>query len=157
MNLTSLKIISFHIGDSACAHCGTAIKNIVVVRDADGAEHHIGTDCATRVGCEPWQIRDRVTDQQRDQNNAEREARDAELREVRRIKLAVRMTKVSHITTGLRAYESDFYTSLANQLESDSLSIRQAYFVAKALYGRRTKANAEQYDATLDLCTTENF
>lgn len=154
MNLKSLKIISFTTGDSACAHCGTAIKNLVIVRDADGATHTIGTDCAMRIGLDARQIKDRITDDQRaelDAKRAEREARDAQRREGYRAKVEARRAEVLHLSSQLRALGSDFMLSLADQLESGSLSSKQAFYAVKAIFGRRTKANAEQYDDALYL------
>lgn len=44
-----------------------------------------------------------------------------------------------------------FHQSLGRQLrESGSVSPRQAQFIVKAVFGRRNKRNAEEYDALLD-------
>jgi hypothetical protein len=160
MNLKSLKITGFTTGQSLCAHCGTGIKNLVLVRDADGATHTIGTDCALRVGLDAKQVKDRITDEQRAQNDkvrAERNARDAERAELYRTKLQARLTQVSHISAKLRSLGGDFYTSLAGQLESGTLSGNQAYYAVKAIFGRRTKANADQYDDALWLCQSTDI
>jgi hypothetical protein len=156
MNLHKLRIIGFTHGQSLCAHCGTGIKNLVIVRDADGVTHHIGTDCAMRVGLDPQQIRNRRTDEQQAKMNsttAERAKRDAERAEVYRAKIAARTAEVAHISAQLRAIGGEFLLSLADQVECGTLSGKQAYYAVKAIHGRRTKANADQYDLNQWLCT----
>jgi hypothetical protein len=33
-----------------CDRCGAGIKRVVVIEDRNGREHHVGTDCAGRMG-----------------------------------------------------------------------------------------------------------
>lgn len=156
MNVQSLKIIDFTRGDSTCAHCGTGIKNIVLVRDADGVTHHIGTDCAVRVGLDARQVKDRITDERKaelDKIAADRAAKDADRVSAYRAKIAARTAEVAHISARLRAIGGDFLLSLADQLERGTLSNRQAFCIADAICGRRTKANADKHDETMDFCT----
>jgi hypothetical protein len=155
MNLAKLSIIGFTTGQSLCAHCGTGIKNLVLVRDLDGATHHIGTDCAQRVGLDARQIKDRITDAQRAENElkaAERAAKDAERGQIYRAKLDKRRAEVAHISEALRAIGGDFYTSLAERVECGALSGKQSWYAAEAVAGRRTKKNAEQFDAIRWTC-----
>jgi transcription initiation factor TFIIIB Brf1 subunit/transcription initiation factor TFIIB len=155
MNLASLSIIGFTTGQSLCAHCGTGIKNLVLVRDADGVTHHIGTDCAMRVGLDARQVKDRITDATRADNerkSAERAEKDAERMQVYRAKLEKRRADVAHISDALRAIGGEFYTSLADRIECGSLSGKQSWYVAEAVTGRRTKKNADQFDAIRWTC-----
>jgi hypothetical protein len=39
-------------GAGTCAHCGRGIIHNVIIRDAAGARHCIGTDCAEKVGAD---------------------------------------------------------------------------------------------------------
>lgn len=56
-------------------------------------------------------------------------------------------------TMGWAAKPNEFMASMAAQLAERALSERQAECVAKALFGRRTKANAAEFDAALDRMT----
>jgi hypothetical protein len=155
MKLASLSIIGFTTGQSLCAHCGTGIKNLVLVRDADGVTHHIGTDCAQRVGLDARQVKDRITDATRADNERkalERAEKDAERMQVYRDKLEKRRADVAHISDALRAIGGEFYTSLADRVECGSLSGRQSWYVAEVVTGRRTKKNADQFDAIRWTC-----
>lgn len=150
-----LSIIGYQYADSICAHCGTGIKNVVLARDERGAVHHIGTDCATRIGLDAHQIRNRITDEKREEMKRDDAARIAANEAAMRshaAKIAARRERVAHITARLRAIGGDFYTSLSEQLERGTISAKQSNYVAAAIYGRRVKANAEQYDTLLDVC-----
>lgn len=156
MKLKDLKIVGFTTGNSICANCGTGIRNLVLVVDAEGVTHHIGTDCATRVGLDPEQIKYRMTDAQRDEKlrkEEERRVRDAERQEIYRAKLKVRYHQVMQISEPLRSLGGEFYTSLADQLEAGTISSKQAYYAVKAVLGRRTKKNEDLYDFSLWICT----
>ncbi len=155
MNLEKLSIIGFTHGDSICAHCGTGIKNLVLVRDLDGVTHHIGTDCALRVGLDARQVKDRITDERKaelDRKAAERAAKDAERVGAYRAKISARAAEVAHISAQLRAIGGEFLLSLADQLERGTLSSRQAFSAVDAILGRRNKSNADAHDMMMDTC-----
>jgi hypothetical protein len=171
-------------GAGTCACCGLAIRVICVVRDADGGNWGVGSDCVEKVGDKC------VSDPARIAVAKRRNARAAQLREQRRLaahaawllapsrnnpaetnaeridregreqaaKLEARkaalegrkaqFADVLHCLTG-----NDFYNSLASQLEHGPLSSRQAEYAAKAVLGRRVKANAEAFDALVERLT----
>jgi uncharacterized protein YqkB len=33
-----------------CDRCGSGIQRVVVIEDRHGTDHHVGTDCAKRMG-----------------------------------------------------------------------------------------------------------
>lgn len=156
MNLQNAKIIDFHTGQSNCAVCGTGIKNIVVVRDTNGATHHIGMDCATHIGMDAWQLKNRITHEQRAKAESDHSERVAKQIEANRARIAKRTEQVKHITSQLRSIGGDFYASLANQLESGTVSSKQSWYVAKAICGRLTKANNDQFNGIRDICEFQN-
>ena len=54
------------------------------------------------------------------------------------------------------SFPESFHQSLGRQLRaSSSVSPKQAQFIAKAVYGRQNKRNAEQYDALLSSLVEE--
>lgn len=151
-------------GAGVCSHCGVGIRHHVVIRDAEGVQRFIGTDCAGRVGVEADAIRLRLTSAELAERNAKRAADAAAVqeqlrvaREQRQERLAARAEKVSHVVAILRRFGSDFHDSLADQLLEGPLSDRQAYFVCKATSetGRRNKRNAKAWDDIYDLCVDD--
>jgi transcription initiation factor TFIIIB Brf1 subunit/transcription initiation factor TFIIB len=156
MKLQELKIEGFTTGQSVCAHCGTGIKNLVLVRDADGVKHHIGTDCATRIGLDAQQIRNKITDDQRAEItrkvNEHMQRQDERLQEHREW-LKRRQAEVKEVSTALRDLGGEFYCSLAGQIEAGTLSSKQAYYVAVALLRRKTKKNEDQWWDMIWICT----
>lgn len=145
-------------GAGSCAHCGTGILHHVVIRLADGSRAFIGTSCAEKVGSERVQrcVRERVTDEQL----AERERRAAARRAESDALIArvaaereVRYTAMRDIIDPLRAQQTDFHSSLADQLLDGSLSDRQACYAVKAILGRETKKNADAWWALYERCT----
>lgn len=151
-------------GAGTCSQCGMGILHHVVIRDEGGVTRFIGTDCAVKVGCSPAQLRERLTDEQRDARDARRSAacdewqrKEQERAEAESVRLAVRREKVGDLVDMLRGIGGEFYGSLANQLERGTLSWRQAQYVAKATSetGRRNKRNAASWDSVLSDCTDE--
>lgn len=64
--------------------------------------------------------------------------------------LAVLEARMTDMWGNPVATPETFHQSLGRQLRaSGSLSPKQAQFVAKAVYGRQSRRNAEQYDALL--------
>jgi hypothetical protein len=78
--------------------------------------------------------------------------------EEREQRLASRMEKVGFIVERLMALNTDFHTSLANQLRERNLSDRQADFVCKAMSdtGRWNKKNEDELNEIFDLCTGQS-
>ena len=151
-------------GAGTCSHCGTGIVHHVVIVDETGKTRFIGTTCAEKVGCDPEQIRYRMTDEEKAKRDAER----AQRREVAEIRYQERMAEkrmlivkrrevVGDIVDMLNRLGEDFYSSLASQLEERPLSQRQAFFVARATSstGRRNKKNTEAWDAIEEKCMME--
>lgn len=147
-----------------CSHCGTGILHHVVIRDETGTVRFIGTTCATAVGCDPEQIRDRLTDHQL----AERDARRERIRnENLKVTLLVqeeiaarrrrRWESVSEIVHMLRSKNTTFHISLAEQLTNGPLTYKQARHVARltSATGRRSKKNAAAWDAIENICMEE--
>jgi len=147
-----------------CAHCGMGIIHNVVVKDADGVTHCIGTDCAERIGADPVAVRQRITTEEREAREARMDAERAAYRaecEARAAAAAARKAAFADILTALRSAEAynptreTFSESLANQLEARPLSDKQAHYAAKFVTGdnRRTKANAAAWDAIVERVT----
>lgn len=148
-------------GAGSCAHCGRGILHNVIVRDQAGNTLCIGTDCAQKVGLDPEALRNRMTTEQL----AERRARWEHERDQARQKYlqreaaiearkALRRERYGDLLTILRGMQTEFHSSLAEQLESNHLSYNQACYVAKATSatGRRNKRNADAWDAVVELC-----
>ena len=151
-------IMTQHPNAGVCAHCGMGIIHNVLVTDADGVEHCIGTDCAERVGADPVALRQRLTTAEREARDAKHEAKVAKWRaeqEAQAALVASRKEAFASILNALRNAEpynparETFGESLANQLEHGPLSARQAFYAAKIATGfkRRNKANAAEWDA----------
>ena len=145
-----------------CSHCGTGILHHVVIQDECGTTRFIGSDCALKVGVSPESVRYRMTSDQIAERDEKRAAehqewqRKRDLEEDNRLAVkAARREKVGGLVDMLRNLGGEFYSSLADQLENQPLSSRQAEYVAKATSatGRRNKKNAAAFDAVWDLCT----
>lgn len=152
-----------------CAHCGMGIIHNVVVKDADGVTHCIGTDCAERIGADPRAVRAGITTEEREARDARWEAQAAAHRAevaARDAAIAARKAAFADILTALAAAAVEqadpynpnretFAESLANQLEVRPLSEKQAHYAAKFVTGdnRRTKANAAAWDAIVERVT----
>jgi hypothetical protein len=142
-------------GAGSCAHCGTAILHHVVVRLADGSTAYIGTACAEKIGDERTRVcvRNKLTDEQLAEREAKQEAwRKADEAIIAQVAIerAARYEALKDIIDALREQQTDFHSSLAEQLTNGPLSWRQADFVCKAMFGRRNKKNAESFDAIYD-------
>lgn len=144
-------------GAGSCSHCGTGILHHVVIRHADGSRAFIGTSCAEKVGCERVRrcVREHVTEDQlaeRERKAAVRRAEDEALMARVAVERDTRYELLKDIIDPLRAKETDFHTSLANQLIDGPLSWRQAEYAAKAVVGRCTKKTAAQWESVYDRC-----
>lgn len=167
MNLKNAKIAGFLTkaqGDGQCFHCGTGIKHCVIVIDTDSGERvTIGTSCAEKVGVDKFALKHRLTSKEAEARQERIQIREDVERQKRiemqtriDIKKAKRKEQVGFIVDHLESLESEFYSSLAEQLLNDQLSFRQATFVCKAMVGgtgRRNKKNAEKWDHILELVT----
>lgn len=145
-------------GAGSCGHCGTGILHHVVVKLADGSTGFIGTDCANRVGSERVResVSSRMTEQdleKRDQKRAEQAALHLRQIEENTQRMAKRYEELKDIIDVLEAQSTDFHSSLASQLRFDSLSDRQATFAVKAVLGRETKKNSDQWWSLYERCT----
>lgn len=145
------------VGAGSCSHCGTGILHHVVIRFANGARAFIGTSCADKVGSERVRrcVRDRMTDEQlaaREAKAAERKATNDALVASVAAERAARYELFKDIIDPLRAQETDFHSSLAEQLLDGPLSWRQAEYAAKAVVGRRTKKTERQWESVYDRC-----
>lgn len=150
-------------GAGTCSHCGTGILHHVIIRD-DAGTRFIGTTCAEKVGVSPECVRYKMTSEQLAERAAARLAAREEWqlkrqdeRDAAAARLAARREKVGDLVDMLRNLGGEFYTSLANQLETRPLSWRQAEYVAKATSatGRRNKRNAAAFDAVWERCCEE--
>ena len=142
-----------------CTHCGSRIKLVTHAWDPEtGKNHLLGMTCAKRIGLNPELIDRRLSQSQLDVINSFRE----EKRQIDET-LAAEVEKRSQLEFEARRpyidlllkQETGFHNSLAEQLKSGALSIRQAEFVAKLVSatGRRNKANAEQWDRAIEICS----
>lgn len=137
-------------GSGSCAHCGTGIRNHVVIRTAEGTTAFIGTQCAIKVGEErvKQSVRERLTEEQlvaREQKVSQRRAADADLIAKVAAERDVRYESLKDIVDALRAQQTDFHISIASQLLDSPLSDRQACYAMKVLVGRETKKNSDQW------------
>lgn len=147
-------------GAGTCASCGMGILHHVVVALEDGQRVFIGRDCAERVGSPEMQrcVREKLTAEQLAAQDAKREAQRqewAKREEAERERLATRAAAFADILPYLESTMNPFYRSLAEQLRRGPLSPRQAECVAKAIFGRCNKRNAEQWDSIESRCTAE--
>jgi hypothetical protein len=161
----SVALAGLPAGAGTCSHCGMGILHHVVIRDGEGRERFIGSQCAEKVGVPGAReaVRCRMTSEQlaaRDAKRAlEREAwqiAEQQRQDAEAARLALRRESVGELVDMLRAFGNPFYSSLADQLEQHPLSERQAEYVAKATSatGRRNKRNADAFDAVIELCTS---
>jgi len=139
----------------SCEHCGIGITHHVVVVDENNQRRLVGTSCATKVGCDPEQIRSHLTDEQK----AEREAKadawkakfDADVAALT-AKQNARREQFADIIAVLMNENSDFHKSLADSLVSGPLTYRQAQFVAKAHFPsrRQNKSNFDKWESIIE-------
>lgn len=148
-------------GAGSCAHCGTGILHHVVIR-VDGQTAFIGTSCAEKVGSERVRrcVRERLTDAQIAERDAERERKSAERKAVGDALIArvaaeraARAALFTDVLPVLNAQNTDFHSSLAAQLVDGPLSDRQAQYVCKAMFGRYSKRVSEQWDSVYERIT----
>lgn len=193
-------------GLGTCAHCGTAILNICIVRVGNGDLYGVGEDCVEKCSqgglwkgakaalaarrnamararkaakaAAKWE----AERPERERRQQEAFAKAVELRAAERAKYVARIEQhrgtldalvgeatiaewIGYYDAAIASYDEhgglgiplwdpplrnpdDFHTSLARQLIAHgSLSPRQADYATKATVGRRTKANADAYDA----------
>lgn len=137
-------------GACSCANCGMGIRHHVVILQPNGRKAFIGSDCAERIGGEIARcVRERCTAEQL----FAREARFQKQREEYDNAQAAHNTRFAvrskYFAVALSVLESDnpFFQSLASQLKAGPLSDKQARYALKAVFGRRNKANAAQFDA----------
>jgi len=133
--------IPWDLGAGSCAHCGMAITHHVLVLDK-GVKKCIGTTCAEKVGCDPEQIRNRLTSEQVAEREAKRDARIAENNAIAakfKAEEDARRVEFADIIKILEEQGTEFHSSLARQLAQGNLSERQSNWVVKAVIGRRTK------------------
>jgi hypothetical protein len=145
------------VGAGSCGHCGMGIMHHVVIRLEDGTTGFIGTTCAEKVDDERVQccVRQKLTEEQL----RERERKADELRARREAeeafhdrRIAARYELLKDILDVLEGQQTEFHSSLAQQLRLHCLSERQAVYVAKAVVGRYTKKSEEQWNAVVDRC-----
>jgi hypothetical protein len=148
-------------GAGVCSYCGRSIMHHVVIKDENDVTRFIGTECANKIGCDSEQIRNRLTDEEKEARKArwekkmeEQEKKRLEQEESLRLLKIQRREMVGDIIDMLYNLGGDFYTSLAEQLSVKPLSDRQAHFVAKATSstGRRNKKNANAWDEIIERC-----
>jgi len=138
-------------GCGSCSQCGMGITHHIVILDEDGRKRFIGSDCAEKIGVDADSIRYRKTTEEIAARNAKRQAFKDELKALKDAedaKIAERTERFADVVAMLMAKNTEFHTSLANQLVRYPLSWKQASFVAKATSatGRRNKANAAAWD-----------
>ena len=148
------------VGAGSCAHCGTGILHHVIIRLADDSRAFIGTSCAEKVGSERVRqcVRERMTEEQlaeRERKAAVRRAENDALVARVAAERAARYEVMRDVIDPLRAQQTDFHASLADQLLDGPLSDRQACYAVKAILGRETKKNADQWWALYERCTTD--
>lgn len=143
-------------GAGTCAHCGTGIRNHVIV-SCDGETAFIGSTCAEKIGGEVYRCsHERLTSEQVAARDAKRDAENAALRaSINRAEAfkAERAIQMADIIRPLTAQGTEFHASLAQQLVSGPLSFRQATFAVKTVIGRQTKKNADAWNQLFDRCT----
>jgi hypothetical protein len=138
-------------GCGSCSQCGMGITHHIVIRDEDGRKRFVGSDCAEKIGVDADSIRYRKTTEEIAARDAKRQAWAAEykaLKDAEDAKIAERTERFADVVAILMACNSDFHTSLAEQVVRYPLSWKQAGYVAKATSatGRRNKANAAVWD-----------
>ena len=139
----------------SCEHCGMGITHHVVVVDENNNRKLIGTSCATKIGIEQDQIRHRLTDEEKAQRDAKRDAWhqrfNAEVAALKE-KENARRKQFADIIAVLMSQGTDFHKSLADNLVGGPLSYRQAQFVAKAHFatGRQNKSNIDQWEIIVE-------
>lgn len=166
-------------GCGTCANCGMGIMNICIVRDAQGREYGVGTDCIAKVDDkalgEPAKVA--LAKHQREIRRVKSELQRAARRvewlqavcwsgETNAARLA---REEAELTAGALAQEKaeqdratafadvlphlsgcEFFDSLAEQLKRGPLSGRQAQFAARAVLGKK---RGDDFDALCDrLC-----
>ena len=148
-------------GAGSCSHCGTGILHHVVIRDEASRVRFVGSDCAVKVGVPVDAVKYRMTSDQIAARDAKRAQEIATWQHIQQDKedaraaiVAARRELVGDLVDMLRNEETDFHSSLADQLEIRPLSYYQAGFVAKATSptGRRNKKNGEAWDAIIERC-----
>jgi hypothetical protein len=145
-------------GAGTCAHCGTGIIHHVVINYAGGSAF-IGTTCAEKIGGEiATCVRNRQTAEQKSLADAARDARHAKW-QAEQAEIDARKSKrgedFADVLAALNTQGTSFHRSLAEQLVLSALSERQAECAAKAIFGRRVKRNAAEFDATVERLVAE--
>ena len=143
-------------GAGSCAHCGMGILHHVVI-EVDGVRAFIGTTCALKVGEETVRrcVRERKTAAEIAALDAKQETERlafAESVKAEATRVAKRSEEFADLLKLLRTQGSDFCSSLADQLARGPLTDRQAYYGAKALFGRETKKNTGPWNAFYYRC-----
>lgn len=146
-------------GAGTCAHCGTGILHHVIVETPEAGRACIGTVCADKIGGEPQRCAKAkktsaemaVLDARNEESRANYLAEMAEYDDF----LEARHAKFLDIIKVLKAQGTQFHDSLAEQLVSGSLTYNQARYVAKAMFGRQTKNNQDEYEAVIERCIEE--
>lgn len=138
-------------GAGCCSQCGMGIMHHIVIRDEDGQQRFVGSDCAEKIGVDADSIRYRKTTEEIEARNAKRQAwndKQKALEDAEAAKIAERTERFADIVAMLMAKGTEFHKSFAEQLVRYPLSWRQAHYVAKAISatGRRNKANAAAWD-----------
>jgi hypothetical protein len=149
-----LAMASAPAGAGTCALCGMGILNNVIVTLASGETVILGMDCAEKVGGEVGRcISAGLTSKkvaEMDARRAQLAAESARLEREREECIRARRVKFADTLTLLRLQNSQFFNSLADQLEIGPLSDRQASFVLKLVFGRYSKRVADEYNKLAD-------
>lgn len=160
----AIAALPHHLNPGTCSQCGMGIVHHVVIVDGAGKTRCVGHDCAEKVGCDPEQLRNNLTDEQREARAAKREAfrkEIAEASEKLEAQRLARRAKFADIIAVLEAEGSEFHSSLALQLSEGSLSDRQAEYVCKsvvrAAFGspRLSKRSEPLWEATYSRVTAK--
>lgn len=163
-------------GLGTCCHCGHAIQNIYIVRNGIGELYGVGCDCIEKAGDaglilkvklekrkaarakreakwmakrEAYLVSPEFAEHKTQQAAAEsnRVADHLAKKDSLRARLGVAYDTICQEADRGVAHGNGFIQSLRQQLEyHGSLSERQSEFAAKAILGRRVKANAAEFD-----------
>jgi hypothetical protein len=161
-------------GCGTCSYCGLAITIICIVRNAEGDEFGVGSDCILKAGGEGVVSklklalkarRKKIAEAKREVKrlewlkanqprlDAEKAARETAESE-RKQKIEAKLLPIAEAISSLKfhAETSSFYRSLLEQINAyGSLSERQAEYVAKAHFGRRTRKNEIEFIHVIDI------
>lgn len=148
-------LASLPAGAGSCDYCGTGILHHVVIQLASGQRKFIGMDCAEKVGNDKIRacVRNKQTAEQKAAADAKRDEQCAKWRAEQaeiEARHSARKEQFKDVLAALLAQQTSFHHSLAEQLINGDLSDRQAEYAAKAMFGRRNKRNADEFDSLIE-------